>query len=61
VFDALISRRIYKRAFTHEEAVAHIVEERGTHFDPDVIDAFLGIEKEFRQIAERYQDPVSES
>ncbi len=61
VFDALISHRIYKRAYTHEEAVTYIVQERGTHFDPDVIDAFLEIQEEFRRIAERYQDPVSES
>ncbi|MBI5889136.1 MAG: HD domain-containing protein [Nitrosomonadales bacterium] len=56
VFDALISRRIYKMPFTHEEAVAHILQERGTHFDPDVTDAFISIQNEFRQIAEQYQD-----
>jgi response regulator RpfG family c-di-GMP phosphodiesterase len=56
VYDALISRRIYKEPFTHEEAVAHILQGRGMHFDPDVTDAFLGIQKEFRQIAEEYQD-----
>jgi putative two-component system response regulator len=59
VFDALISRRIYKQPFTHGEAVAYITQGRGTHFDPDVIDAFLAIQEEFRQIAEQYQDPVS--
>jgi putative two-component system response regulator len=56
VYDALISRRIYKEPFTHEEAVAHILLGRGIHFDPDVTDAFLAIQKEFRQIAEQYQD-----
>jgi putative two-component system response regulator len=61
VYDALISRRIYKQPFTHEQAVAHITEERGTHFDPDVIEAFLAIQDEFRQIAEKLQDPVSVS
>jgi response regulator RpfG family c-di-GMP phosphodiesterase len=61
VYDALISRRIYKEALTHEESVAHIVKGRGTHFDPDVIDAFLAIQEEFRQIAEQYQDPLNGS
>jgi response regulator RpfG family c-di-GMP phosphodiesterase len=56
VYDALISRRIYKEPFTHDEAVAHILLGRGMHFDPDVTDAFLTIQKEFRQIAEQYQD-----
>ena len=56
VYDALISRRIYKKAFTHEEAVAYILHGRDTHFDPDVADAFLAIQEEFRQIAEEYQD-----
>lgn len=61
VYDALISRRIYKQPLTHEESVAHIVKERGTHFDPDVTDAFLAIQDEFRQIAEQYQDPLNGS
>ncbi|MFZ2161137.1 MAG: HD domain-containing phosphohydrolase [Sideroxyarcus sp.] len=56
VYDALISRRIYKEPFTHEEAVAHILQNKGTHFDPEVIEAFISIQDEFRQIAEQYQD-----
>src|SRR5690606_12028402 len=39
VYDALISKRVYKPAYTHEQAVAIILEGRGTHFDPDVVDA----------------------
>jgi putative two-component system response regulator len=46
---------------THEESVVHIVKERGTHFDPDVVDAFLAIQDEFRHIAEQYQDPLNGS
>ncbi|MDR1870341.1 MAG: response regulator [Deltaproteobacteria bacterium] len=42
VFDALMSRRPYKRAFTVEQAVTIIQEGRGRHFDPDVVDAFMG-------------------
>jgi response regulator RpfG family c-di-GMP phosphodiesterase len=56
VYDALISRRIYKQPFTHEAAVAYILQSKGTHFDPDVTDAFLSLQEEFRHIAERYQD-----
>jgi response regulator RpfG family c-di-GMP phosphodiesterase len=56
VYDALISRRIYKKPFTHEEAVAYILQGSGTHFDPDVADAFQAIKEEFRQIADQYQN-----
>ena len=51
VYDALISRRCYKPPFPHAEAVDIIVEGRGTHFDPRMVDAFLALEDEFRQIA----------
>ncbi len=61
VYDALISRRIYKRAFSHEEAMTHIAEQRGTHFDPDVVDAFMAINAEFQRIADQYQDPLNGS
>jgi putative two-component system response regulator len=56
VYDALISRRVYKDGMPHEKAVAIMVEGRGSHFDPDMIDAFLELESEFRTIAERYTD-----
>ncbi|GAB5606115.1 HD-GYP domain-containing protein [Sideroxyarcus sp. TK5] len=56
VYDALICKRVYKKAFSHEDAVAFIVDGRGKHFDPDVVDAFLAIQDEFRQIAERFSD-----
>ena len=51
VYDALISRRVYKPPMPHSKAVAIIEEGRGVHFDPDVVDAFLAISDEFRQIA----------
>jgi len=56
VYDALISRRVYKPPMTHEQAVQVIVQSRGVHFDPDVVDAFLQAEEEFRSIAQRYPD-----
>ncbi|MDH4448016.1 MAG: two-component system response regulator [Acidovorax sp.] len=56
VFDALISRRHYKRAFQTEDAVNIIREGRGRHFDPDIADAFLALVPQFKAIAERFSD-----
>ena len=56
VYDALISRRIYKGPMSHAEATAIILAGRGHHFDPDVTDAFDSIQDEFKRIAERYAD-----
>lgn len=56
VYDALISKRCYKPAYSHERALEIIVEGRGGHFDPDVVDALLGIAEEFREIALRFND-----
>jgi putative two-component system response regulator len=56
VYDALISRRVYKPPFSREKSAGIIREGRGTHFDPDMVDAFLAIEAEFHAIAERYAD-----
>ncbi len=56
VYDALISRRVYKEPMPHEQAVALIVEGRGGHFDPDIVDAFLAIAEECQAIAARFVD-----
>ena len=56
VYDALISRRVYKPPFPREKAEAIIREGRGTHFDPDMVDAFVQITEEFHAIAERFAD-----
>jgi putative two-component system response regulator len=56
VFDALISRRPYKEPFSIEKAVSIIVDGRGAHFDPDIVDAFLALRERFVEIAERYAD-----
>ncbi len=56
VYDALISERVYKAAFTHEAAVEIIRDGRGSHFDPDMVDAFLTLSEEFRAIAQRFAD-----
>ncbi|MDZ7888719.1 MAG: two-component system response regulator [Pseudomonas sp.] len=56
VYDALISRRVYKEGMSHEQAVAIIVDGRGSHFDPKLVDAFLAVEQEFHAIAQRFAD-----
>ena len=56
VYDALISRRVYKAGMSHENATAILIKEKGTHFDPDIVDAFLQCQDDFRDIARRYAD-----
>jgi len=56
VYDALISKRAYKAAFSHEKAFGIIRAGSGSHFDPDVVAAFVGVADEFRHIARRYID-----
>ncbi len=56
VYDALISRRVYKPPFPHSKALEIIREGRGKHFDPDMVDAFLSMAAEFEAIAQRYAD-----
>ena len=56
VYDALISRRVYKAALSHEDAVAIIAQTRGRHFDPDVVDAFLALQDTFHAIAIAFSD-----
>jgi putative two-component system response regulator len=50
VYDAVTQTRTYKAALPHETARGIIVEGRGTHFDPQVVDAFLKVEETFMQI-----------
>jgi len=56
VYDALVSKRVYKDPFSHEMAKKIIEEGRGTQFDPLVVDAFLESEEEFLGIASKYSD-----
>ena len=60
VYDALISRRIYKQGMDHAQAVRIIVEGRGSHFDAEIVDAFLQIQDQFIAISHRYADGVCE-
>jgi len=56
VYDALISSKVYKPGISHEEAVQVIFTERESHFDPDVVDAFIEVSDEFSAIAARFAD-----
>lgn len=56
VFDALVSERAYKTAFTVDKAIEIISDGRGNHFDPDVVDAFLLMQNDFITIAKRHAD-----
>ncbi|HHB77489.1 MAG TPA: HD domain-containing protein [Desulfobulbus sp.] len=50
VYDALTSKRCYKPALSHEQAREIIVRDRGSHFDPQLVDAFLEREEQFKRI-----------
>jgi putative two-component system response regulator len=56
VYDALRSARPYKDAYTHEEAARIIIDNRGSQFDPDLIDVFIAISEQFAQTVNRTQD-----
>ncbi len=56
VYDALVSERIYKPAFPHEQCVAMIREGAGTQFDPELVKVFLSIERRFADISDRIRE-----
>jgi len=58
VYDALISKRRYKEAFSFEKAENIIIEARSTVYSPELIDAFLELKDEFKKIALRWQDDL---
>ena len=55
VYDALVSERPYKKAFSHEEAVKIIENNCGKHFDPALVKVFLTVADEFQKSAEHYR------
>ncbi len=61
VYDALISKRVYKPAFSHGEASDIIFKGNGTHFDPDVVEAYLAIQDKFEAIAHEFSDQAHEA
>lgn len=56
VYDALTSKRVYKDAMSHDEAVSIIQQETGAHFDPVIVEAFLAERETFRQIEWQFRD-----
>jgi HD-GYP domain-containing protein (c-di-GMP phosphodiesterase class II) len=54
VYDALVSKRVYKKARAHGECVDIIRQEAGKHFDPQLVEVFLEIEPAFKNIAEQF-------
>lgn len=56
MYDALVSERVYKQQWSHEQAVAEIVSKSGTHFDPMIVKAFSAEQEKFKSIAEKFKD-----
>jgi putative two-component system response regulator len=56
VYDALISTRVYKDGLAHDKAVQIIFQSRASHFDPDMVDAFIEIQDDFNAVARQYAD-----
>ena len=56
VYDALVSERVYKAGWTHEDAIEEVVSKRGTHFDPLIVDAFIAEKEHFLAISREYED-----
>lgn len=56
VYDALTSKRVYKDAFTHEIARSMILKDAGTHFDPDIVQAFLRTQQQFVDIRSQFAE-----
>jgi putative two-component system response regulator len=60
VYDALTSRRVYKDPYSHEVSVEKIRQGAGRHFDPHLVDIFLSIESQFKEIAISLRAPDEE-
>jgi diguanylate cyclase (GGDEF)-like protein/PAS domain S-box-containing protein len=56
VYDALVSKRVYKQEWTHEQAVQEVCSKSGSQFDPVIVNAFIAEQDAFREIAHRYVD-----
>jgi HD-GYP domain-containing protein (c-di-GMP phosphodiesterase class II) len=56
VYDALVSRRIYKEPWTHEAACAEIIKLKGTQFDPKIVDALICEINALKHIQQTHQD-----
>lgn len=60
VYDALASRRVYKDPYSHEKCIEMIGQEAGKQFDPKLVEVFLAMEGQFREISQRYAEPEAD-
>lgn len=56
MYDALVSERIYKKAWSHTQAVQEIISNSGTRFDPVIVEAFIIEQDNFKEISHNYKD-----
>jgi response regulator RpfG family c-di-GMP phosphodiesterase len=56
VYDALVTKRVYKKRMSHQDAMAIIQAGSGTHFDPDLVEAFLRTHDRWRQVAQEFDE-----
>ena len=61
VYDALRSKRVYKPSFSHAKSVAIILKDKGKHFDPDIVDAFVMIQHVVEKISEQMCESHSQA
>ena len=61
VYDALTSRRVYKSAYSHDVARDILIKESGSHFDPEIVKAFLENEQEIIAISEAFREDREQS
>jgi putative two-component system response regulator len=54
VYDALVSKRPYKEAYTHEKSIGIISEESGRHFDPKIVEVFLAIQDQIKEVKDSF-------
>ncbi len=57
VYDAMRMRRAYKEPLSHQDTVAHILEGKGSHFDPRLVDQFVAVSDRFKDIFNELADP----
>ncbi len=60
MYDALSSKRVYKKAYAHAHCVATIRQESGRKLDPELVEAWLAVESRFAELARQYGDDAAE-
>jgi two-component system response regulator RpfG len=61
VYDALTSVRPYKKAWPNDDALQFLRSQRRAHFDPRLVDAFLGVRSEVERVQQEWRDPGKEA